>query len=41
MNLAVHTVAYRVEQFQMAVRSNKMETIIDIVPIVRTTAAGF
>lgn len=41
MNLAMHTVAYMAEQFQMTVRSNKMETIINIVPIVRTTAAGF
>lgn len=39
-DLTLHTVAYRAVQLQMAVRSNKMETIIDPVPTVRSTAAG-
>lgn len=39
-DLTLHTIACRVEQFQMAVRSNEMGTIIDPVPIVRSAAAG-
>lgn len=39
-DLSPHTVVYRVEQFRMAVRSNEMETIIDPMPTVRSTAAG-
>lgn len=39
-DLTLHTVAHRAEQLQMAVRSNKMEAIIDPVPTVRSTATG-
>lgn len=38
MKLTMRTVSHKVEELQMAVRSNKVETDIDPVPTVRSAA---